>query len=68
MDRNEQPHDENTPLDDSGRLRRIDANPPYGSTFPDKVKHFRELLAELIARQILAERRGPKNSDNKKDP
>ena len=53
--------DQNTPRD------RIDANPPYGSTFPEKVAHFRELLAELIARQILAERQGPKDSDNKTD-
>ncbi|MFM8496404.1 MAG: hypothetical protein ACKOEM_12895, partial [Planctomycetia bacterium] len=38
---------------------RIDVNPPYGSTFPERVAHFRELLAELIARQILAERLAP---------
>ena len=46
---------------------RIDANPPYGSTFPERVAHFRELLAELIARRIFAERQDPKDSDNKTD-
>jgi hypothetical protein len=48
-------------------LDRIDADPPYGSSFPAKVKRFRELLAEMIARQIQAERRGPKNSNNEND-
>ena len=46
---------------------RIDANPPYGSTFPEKVARFRDFLAELIARQILAERQDSKDSDNKTD-
>ena len=46
---------------------RIDVNPPYGSTFPERVAHFRELLAKLIARQILAERLAPKDFDNKTD-
>ena len=49
------------------RLDRIDADPPNGSSFPAKVKHFRELLAEMIARQIQAERRGPKTSNNTND-
>jgi hypothetical protein len=53
--------DQNTPRD------RIDADPPYGSTFPEKVARFRDLLAELIARQILAERQAPKDFDNKTD-
>lgn len=35
---------------------RIDANPPYGA---GKVVRFRKLLAELIARRIIAARRGP---------
>jgi hypothetical protein len=48
-------------------MDRIDADPPYGSSFPAKVKRFRELLAEMIARQIQAERRGPKNSNNTND-
>jgi hypothetical protein len=44
--------------DDIGpnKQNRIDADPPYGSAFPATVKRFRELLAELIARQIAAER------------
>jgi hypothetical protein len=54
-------HDKNAPRD------RIDADPPYGSSFPEKVKRFRGLLAELIARQILAERQAPKDFDNKTD-
>jgi hypothetical protein len=58
------------PPEDQNRdpeLDRIDADPPYGSSFPAKVKRFRELLAEMIARQIQAERRGPKNSNNEND-
>jgi hypothetical protein len=35
---------------------RIDANPPYRA---GKVVRFRKLLAELIARRIIAARRGP---------
>lgn len=35
---------------------RIDANPPYGA---GTVVRFRKLLAELIARRIVAARRGP---------
>lgn len=35
---------------------RIDANPPYRAC---KVVRFRKLLAELIARRIIAARRGP---------
>jgi len=38
------------------KQNRIDADPPYGPAFPATVKRFRELLAELIARQIAAER------------
>ena len=34
---------------------RIDVNPPHGA---GKVVRFRKLLAELIARRILAARRG----------
>jgi hypothetical protein len=54
--------DQNTPRD------RIDADPPYGATFSEKVARFRDLLAELIARQILTERQGPKDSDNGTHP
>jgi hypothetical protein len=35
---------------------RIDAHPPYRAC---KVVRFRKLLAELIARRIIAARRGP---------
>jgi hypothetical protein len=44
--------------DDNGpnKQNRIDADPPYGPAFPAIVRRFRELLAELIARQIAAER------------
>ncbi|MCE9630224.1 MAG: hypothetical protein K8S94_05830 [Planctomycetia bacterium] len=44
--------------DDIGpnKKHRIDADPPYGPAFPATVQRFRELLAELIARQIAAER------------
>ena len=61
------PNNPRSPADDDRErgLDRIDANPPYESSFPTKVRRFRDLLAELIARQILAERRGPENPDNK---
>jgi len=56
MDRNEHPHDHNMPPDDdAGRLQRIDANPPYRPM--DAVEKFRKLLAELIARRVISERR-----------
>jgi hypothetical protein len=44
--------------DDIGpnKQNRIDADPPYGPDFPVTVKRFRELLADLIARKIAAER------------
>jgi hypothetical protein len=42
--------------DDANKQKdRIDANPPYRA---GKVVRFRKLLAELIARRILAARRG----------
>lgn len=45
------------PDDDRKEQRdRIDANPPYRA---GKVVRFRKLLAELIARRIIAARRGP---------
>jgi hypothetical protein len=52
--------------DDDPNTKRdqIDADPPYGTGFPEQVKRFRDLLAELIARQILAKRRGAKDSDS----
>ena len=45
--------------DDQDQENRIDANPPYGPTSADAVERFRKLLAELIARRIVAERRNP---------
>ncbi|MFM7519370.1 MAG: hypothetical protein ACKO9B_02750 [Planctomycetota bacterium] len=42
--------------DRSGGKDRIDANPPYGA---GRVERFRQLLADLIARRILAARRRP---------
>jgi len=50
-------HDPEHP-DDIGtnKQNRIDADSPYGPAFRATVKRFRELLAELIARQIAAER------------
>ncbi len=44
--------------DDAEGVRRIDANPPYGPRI-DAVERFRRLLADLVARRILAERRKP---------
>lgn len=67
MNRNQHPHDHNMPPDDdAGRLRRIDANPPYGPM--DAVEQFRKLLAELIARRVISERRQlPKEPNDKKE-
>ena len=45
--------------DDQDHVERIDANPPYNPASADDVERFRKLLAELIARRILAERRRP---------
>jgi hypothetical protein len=45
--------------DDAEGVRRIDANPPYGPRIPDAVERFRRLLADLVAKRILAERRKP---------
>lgn len=59
------------PPEDDGRqhgLDRLDADPPYGSTAPHQVKSFRQLLAELIAKQILNKRRDRKDNDNKIEP
>jgi hypothetical protein len=45
--------------DDAEGVRRIDANPPYLPQPADAAKRFRKLLADLIAKRILAERRKP---------
>jgi len=66
------PNNPRPPEDDDRQngLDRLDADPPYGSSIPHQVKSLRELLAELIARQILSKRRDAKNknNDNKIDP
>lgn len=64
------PNNSRSPDDDDRErgLDRFDADPPYGSTFPQHVKDFRELLAELIAKQILNKRRDRKDNDNKIEP
>ena len=43
--------------DDAEVVRRVDANPPYEPRPADAVERFRRLLADLIAKRILAERR-----------
>ena len=51
--------------DDDGPKKkdRIDVNPP----FSEHVQRFQRLLAELIARQIIAARRTPPAPDQKKE-
>lgn len=64
------PHDSPDLPDDHGPndpQDRIDADPPYGPAFPEKIKFFREFLAALIARRILADRQGTNDSNNGKD-
>jgi hypothetical protein len=46
------------PDDDNGASRR-DVDPPYPYHFPAQVHRFRQLLAEMIAKRILAERNRP---------
>jgi len=60
------PNNPRPPEDDDRErgLDRFDADPTFGSTIPQQVKSFRELLAELIAKQILSKRRDPKNKNN----
>jgi len=60
MDHNSESDNDPLPRDNtSQQKKRIDMNPPYGSASADAVEHFRRLLAELIARKIVTERRGP---------
>ena len=61
------PTNSELPDDDRG-LNRIDADPPYNANYRDKIKRFREFLAEMIARQTLAERRSPKPPDDETRP
>ncbi|MFM8495656.1 MAG: hypothetical protein ACKOEM_09040 [Planctomycetia bacterium] len=60
MDHNSKSDNDPLPRDNTAQpTKRIDMNPPYGSASADAVEHFRRLLAELIARKIDTERRGP---------
>lgn len=45
--------------DHGDQTQRRDGDPSYPQSFPARVHRFRQLLAELIARRILAERRQP---------
>jgi len=60
MDHNSKSDNDPLPRDNTAQPKNgIDMNPPYGSASADAVEHFRRLLAELIARKIATERRGP---------
>jgi hypothetical protein len=48
--------------------RRIDVTPPGSPTQNDTVAQFRKLLAELIARRIIANRQPPAPPDNRQSP
>jgi hypothetical protein len=48
--------------------RRIDVTPPGPPTQSDAVALFRKLLAELIARRIIANRQPPPPPDNRQSP
>jgi hypothetical protein len=52
--------------DDERGAERSDVDPPYPHHFPASVHRFRRLLAELIARRILAERRRPPDAGEAK--
>jgi len=56
------------PDDDDRGLDRIDADPPDNANYQAKIQRFREFLAEMIARRILTERRGPKPPDGDNTP
>ena len=57
---------EQGPDDDRGAERR-DVDPPYPQHFPANVHRFRQILAEMIAKRILAERnRPPDTGEDKK--
>lgn len=61
------PANSELPDDDRG-LDRIDADPPYNANYRAKITRFRKFLAEMISRQILAERRSPKPPDDETKP
>jgi hypothetical protein len=48
-----------TEPNDENEANRRDVDPPYSHHFPAKVHRFRRLLAEMIAKRILAERNRP---------
>jgi hypothetical protein len=60
MDTNEFPHDDSCPQNGHPRRKRPSgANTPHGPAPADAAERFRRLIAELIARQIVAERQKP---------
>ena len=60
MDHNSKSENDPLPRDNTSQpKKRIDVNPPYGSESAHAVEQFRRLLAELIARKIIAARREP---------
>ncbi len=60
MTQNTSSHGTPEPSDDHAEgIPRIDANPLYGPRSADAAERFHKLLADLIARRILAERRKP---------
>jgi hypothetical protein len=60
MDHNSKSDNDPLPRDKTAQPKnRIDVNPPYNSPPTHAVEQFRRLLAELIARKMIAERRGP---------
>ncbi len=60
MDNNSKSDNDPLPPDNTSQpKKRIDVNPPYGPASVDPIERFRRLLAEVIARKIIAERSGP---------
>ncbi|MFM8893383.1 MAG: hypothetical protein ACKOTB_17520 [Planctomycetia bacterium] len=53
---NDDPNDEEA---QNKSMDRVDADPPYPADFSAHVEQFRTLLAELIAKQLLADREHP---------
>jgi hypothetical protein len=60
MDHNRKPDSDPLPSANTSQpKKRTDVNPPIASASAHVVEQFRSLLAELISRQIIVERRGP---------
>lgn len=60
MDHNSKSDNDPLPRDNTSQPKKhIDVNPPYGPASVDPIKKFRRLLAELIARKMIAARREP---------